>query len=387
MGVKHMKNIATWLVGSLWLAACGSIAPEIEADGDGSTHVDDPSEMLIDATADETWIYFDFERGTVVRPSRPEQSREWDIAFRRFHVAVNGGVSGSGGVGVAVIQAAEFDDVTHAPKSGYLADSPDVATDKDEEPDYVMSSGELGWWDYDTKTHVLTPREHVYVVRTVEGGIYKLAFLDYYNEAGSSGHLLIKFAQLEAGEGGGDGAGDGGGDGDGNGNGGAGMPDAGEQPDAGPVDYETLTVDASAFESWVYVKIGEGTVSVADSSRSLDWDLAFKRFMIQTNSGSSGAGQAGARLLEGDFAAAHELPTQDGFVVDEVIAATEGTTEFSGNPALAGWYDYDVATHRVTPRDDVAFLVRSASGDRHAKLRITGWASGIYSLDLGTFGE
>jgi hypothetical protein len=372
-----MKSITTWFAAAaLCLAACdSSIAPDKEA-GDDGEGVGDPSETVIDASADDVWVYFDLETGEVVEPESPEQSSAWDIAFRRFHVAMNSGISGSGSVEAVVLRDVPFDDVTSAPDAGYAIDEAD-SDDDGKDPDYFMSSGETGWWAYNPMNHVLTPRAHVYVVRTAQGGLSKLAFLDYYNDAGSSGYPKIRFAQLVAPAPSGDGDSDGDGDHD------AAAPDAGEPlPDAGPVDYDTLTVDASASGAWTYLKIGAGTVSIADPATSLGWDLAFKRFMIQTNSGTSGSGQAGARLLEADFASTVELPTTEGFEADEVIAETDGTAEFSGSPALNGWYDYDVTTHRVTPKD-VAFLVRDAGGAGYAKLRITDWANGVFTIDLG----
>jgi hypothetical protein len=47
-------------------------------------------------------------------------------------------------------------------------------------------------------THVLTPRAQVYVVRTAEGNAFKLEILAYYDDAGTSGMLTIRWAPLPA---------------------------------------------------------------------------------------------------------------------------------------------------------------------------------------------
>jgi len=52
----------------------------------------------IDATSYDDWIYFSFLLGTIIEVSEPENSLEWDIAFKRNHMKTNGGLSGIGDV-------------------------------------------------------------------------------------------------------------------------------------------------------------------------------------------------------------------------------------------------------------------------------------------------
>ena len=65
-----MTNKSAWFAAALWLAACGSsIEPDQDDDreesvGDGADG--DGTEVLIDATADGTWVYFDLGNGKVV---------------------------------------------------------------------------------------------------------------------------------------------------------------------------------------------------------------------------------------------------------------------------------------------------------------------------------
>ncbi len=145
----------------------------------------------VDSTDEELWVYFDFETGTQLQLQDPDMDTRWDVAFRRFHIASNGGVSGQGGVEVAVVEQ-PFDSVTTAPPDGWLEDAPD-GDDDNEDPDYVMRD----WYDYNFMTHVLTPQDETYVVRTGDGNVFKVAIQDYYDDAGSSGHLTIAWAALE----------------------------------------------------------------------------------------------------------------------------------------------------------------------------------------------
>jgi hypothetical protein len=130
-------------------------------------------------------------------PKDPASASDWDLSFKRFTIAMNGGVTGAGGVEVAVLKGVSFDEVTDVPSSGFASDGAD-GSDDDEETDYVMSTGETGWYDYDPTKHALIPREHVYVVQTTERAVFKLEIVDYYNEAGTSGHVALRFSQLQA---------------------------------------------------------------------------------------------------------------------------------------------------------------------------------------------
>ena len=60
-----------------------------------------------------------------------------------------------------------------------------------------MSIGDMRWYDYDVTTHVLTPREVVYVVRGGNGRYYKLEMLDYYHSAGTAGYPAFRWAALD----------------------------------------------------------------------------------------------------------------------------------------------------------------------------------------------
>jgi hypothetical protein len=201
------------LVSTLALtAACdSSIKPEDENDpvvqddagsgpaeddaGDGSgSQNGEAVEAEVDASSEELWAFFDLESGKTVA----EDSTTWDLALQRFTIKVNGGASGEGGVSVAVLKD-EFADVSADSAENFVSDAADGA-DLDMDPDYVLSSGDTAWYEYDPTVHKLTPRAHVYVVKTVEGGLFKLEITNYYNEAGSSGYPTLHFQQLTAGE-------------------------------------------------------------------------------------------------------------------------------------------------------------------------------------------
>src|SRR5690606_35215622 len=77
-----------------------------------------------------------------------------------------------------------------------------------------------------------------------------------------------------------------------------------------------------------------------------------------------------------DYDAVTEVSTL-GFVVDAEYDPGFGGPVV-GNATLAGWYDYDLSTHAVSPGDRV-YALRTAGGD-YAKLRILTWEGGHFTL-------
>lgn len=69
-----------------------------ESDSSGSPTPDEPGVVELDASSSSAFTYFRLSDGAVVAVTDPTTSDEWDIAFRRFAVKLNGGVAGGKGV-------------------------------------------------------------------------------------------------------------------------------------------------------------------------------------------------------------------------------------------------------------------------------------------------
>ncbi len=332
-------------------------------------------ETVVDATSETDWRYLDLETGVAVTPTDPHDSDEWDLGFRRYYVITNGGISGTGGGAAVRLPDVAFESLDEAPESGWIADAADIEEDNDTGPDTAFNGGVESvndWYDYDSSSHRLRPRDVIFVVRTVEGHYFKVEVLGYYDGVGTPGMLRFRWARIEGGE--------------------VMLPDAGMvmRPDAGmdagrdggmrPVD--AIDIDANSRTEWIYYRVGEGVVTIEDPTTSTDWDLAFQRTVIQTNSGSSGPGMGGARELgEILFEDATTTPT-DGFVVDELNPpAMPGAPETSSHPLLSEWYIYDFTTHTVTPKP-ITYAVRRPDGTTYAKLRIWNWVDGVFTLQI-----
>lgn len=162
----------------------GDGGPQVDHEQDGDTVI-----TTVDATDDAAWIYLDLETRSQVTVADPLASDAWDLAFKRYDIASNGGVSGPGGLTIATVEGMELDAVTALPSGPWLSDAVD-GDDTNDDPDYVMS----GWYDYDFMTHVLTPKPVVYVARTPEGTAFAIQVLDYYDDAGSSGWMQVRWS-------------------------------------------------------------------------------------------------------------------------------------------------------------------------------------------------
>lgn len=160
--------------------------------------VGDAFETRVDATWEDKWLFFDFDAGAMGGQSEvtnPAASSAWDSAFQRFKVMSNGGVSGAGGVEVALVPDTTLDALEEAPASGWLLDKPD-GEDMNMDPDFAFNQGDT-WFQYDTSTHVLMPRRQVYVVLTGTGSYFGVQLLTYYDEAGTGGYVLFRWKKLK----------------------------------------------------------------------------------------------------------------------------------------------------------------------------------------------
>jgi hypothetical protein len=336
-------------------SSSGAFTHDVGADGVTTT--------VVDATDREVWRHLDLDTGLQV-----EAEGGWDLSFLRFRVRTNGGLSGDGGVFVARVEGA-FEEVTQAPDGGWSTDGPDGQVDDDDAPDNLFNNGEDDWYDYELETHTLTARDYVYAVVTTERRYFKLQFLDYYDEVGSPAYVRFRWAEIEAPDD-------------------PMLPDAPDpepnpdpdpEPDPGPtVPDDAVQIDAGDGAQWVYFSVASGVVSPATPEESLEWDLAFRRTEIRTNSGTSGPGLGGARIDEAMRAHDEIVDASTfGFTVDEIIdSARPGAEPTSLNPGMFSWYDYNPRFHSLTPKEQ-SFLIRTADGG-YASLRIWDWDDGLF---------
>ena len=162
-------------------------------------------------------------------------------------------------------------------------------------------------------------------------------------------------------------------------------------PQPGDPTTFTAQVDATAGGSANYGKnpfiyldlIGGKKVAITDvqAVQSGDWDIAFKRWQIKLNGGSSGPGMVGAVIVaDKDLAEVTTAPT-DPYVSDDYFDAQcmVKLDPIDGlQTVLSDWYDYDTGTMHLVPRKEVIVLTRR-DHKGHIKVQLTAYYKGTVS--------
>jgi len=143
----------------------------------------------------------------------------------------------------------------------------------------------------------------------------------------------------------------------------------------------------AATMPYVYVNLATAMrVEVTDvtARTSMDWDLAFKRYVIFTNGGDGGIGQGAATHVA--------TPFDSVTAADAIGMATEsffdancnGKTDSLGGlvTTFSDWYSYDQATNRLSPQP-LTYVVRGGTGQLYKVAIQTYYASLNGSPDLG----
>jgi len=146
--------------------------------------------ISVNATDDTAWVYLDLDAPAGIEVVDPATDVAWDLGFLRFHVKLNGGVSGHAGVEAAIVEV-PFEQILEAPAAGYAQDAAD-GDDMNADPDYVFKD----WYAYDVATHVLTPYPLVYVVHSSSQRTFKVQIQNYYDEHGTSAHFELRAVEL-----------------------------------------------------------------------------------------------------------------------------------------------------------------------------------------------
>lgn len=201
----------------------GAVSPQQitnERDGSGIKSVVDARAGGLTADPRQPYLYARFRGGGLEKVELDDKealsSMEWDIAFHRYIVRLNGGSSGPSCVAAAPVAGADYDALTSAPADlafvvdeqlsatcAFRADS--EAQDPANEQDYGAAL--RGWYQY---VGCLQTTYDPFVIRLADGRLVKLVVTHYYaddaqtecNETETSSHagagvLQVRWAFLE----------------------------------------------------------------------------------------------------------------------------------------------------------------------------------------------
>jgi hypothetical protein len=286
----------------------------------------------------------------------------WDLRLDGWHLFLNGGESGpglAGGIDMELLDLdLPFEDMVRRNQVVWFLfyDS------------YGCALSDWWWYALDG-THTLFSNYHVYIVRRSERD-FAVQILDYYRiEDGAplAGYPEMRWVEIGA---------------------------------DGPVgEPQQLEIDATAGgvaptggpeDRWTYFRFGEGAGPlVLDDTTSLqspDWDLAWKRFHVKSNSGPSGPG--GVLTTDWDRTRGETADEVLGFSPEseaahfaERVAAwdpagPEPFVEDHVEPVVRRWFQGQPGIPADPPRLDPGrwFIVVDRNGADVWKLRVTGFS-------------
>lgn len=129
--------------------------------------------------ANDNWIYFSFDDDTTVAVANATISSQWDIAFLRTTLKINGGTSGPGDGGVLMLSGVNFEDITEVP-----TDAAFVVDDTLSTGFAIPTGSDSGWYHYTGPPNhwILAIEGRVLIFRTADGRFAKVRIVAYYSD-------------------------------------------------------------------------------------------------------------------------------------------------------------------------------------------------------------
>lgn len=338
----------------------------------------------LNASDEQKWVYFSFETGTIVEVTNPKTTDNWDIAFNRYNIRTNGGVSGIGEAEVVNTNSKDFAAVTKAPAEGYEKDKevteygrprpgqtqPSV-TKSEKNPvisGTVNKQDSKGWYNYTPpKQGENTPHfeitKYVYVLKTAKGGKYvKIQLTGYTNDKNETGYITFSYDFLTEKE-------------------------TAKPAEKVALDFsgsEAKEVQLDATGDWKYFSLKNGEVTPNNPAEDFSWDIAFKGYYVRLNGGTSGKGKAEAfRTEEKDFTKVTEAPKK-GFEKDKEVTFTSrdgSSSKENVSPILTGGFGSTTGAIGLNPANiakygsvygpnEWVYVIKTADGT-YAKIQVT----------------
>ena len=114
------------------------------------------------------------------------------------------------------------------------------------------------------------------------------------------------------------------------------------------------TLDARSLGDWVLFDFETGRVLDRDFASS-DWDMAFRRTKLLTNSGVTNPSGPGGAFELGEVPLEAVIPPES---VTFVVDSLGGDNDEPGNVAIGRWYSYSFIAHIVSVKPNT-YLVRT----------------------------
>jgi hypothetical protein len=153
----------------------------------------------INSTSSTIWKYFSFATNDTVSIADPANSTAWDLAFQRYRIRTNSGLSGNGSGSAAnsyTTGQTGFDALKVASDTAtYVKDTSISIAVQQGFATYVVNPVLYTWFslEFATQGTQIVPTDNIYIVKTGTGKYAKVWFKSYYSTTNLSGHVTIQY--------------------------------------------------------------------------------------------------------------------------------------------------------------------------------------------------
>jgi hypothetical protein len=153
----------------------------------------------INSTGSNTWKYFSFAANDTVSIADPATSTGWDLAFQRYRIKTNSGLSGKGSGSAAnsyLKGQSGFDALTSvSDTSTFKVDETVSIAVIQGYQDYIVNPTLYTWFslEFAPQGTQIIPSDYVYVVKTATGKYAKVWFTSYYSATNLSGYVTFQY--------------------------------------------------------------------------------------------------------------------------------------------------------------------------------------------------
>ena len=153
----------------------------------------------IKSTSSTLWKYFSFATNDTVTITDPANSKGWDLAFQRYRIRTNGGLSGNG-LGSAANSYLKgqtgFDALrVVSDTSTFINDASISIAVQQGYATYIVNPMLYTWFSlqFATQGTQIVPGDYIYIVKTGTGKYAKVWLKSYYNAYAASGYVTIQY--------------------------------------------------------------------------------------------------------------------------------------------------------------------------------------------------
>jgi hypothetical protein len=153
----------------------------------------------VNSTGSTVWKYFSFADNDTVTVADPANSNAWDIAFQRYRIKTNGGLSGNGlGSAANTYQKGQtgFDAlIVVSDTSTFINDALISIAVQQGYATYIVNPVLYTWFslEFATQGTQIVPSDYIFIVKTSSGKYAKVWFKSYYSPENISGYVSFQY--------------------------------------------------------------------------------------------------------------------------------------------------------------------------------------------------